>query len=73
MRDLLYLRRYLRRYGKMMVLAFAVMMAAGALGPLAMSKTKEVFDSLFPGTGVVAPLPGDDGKPTPTEAPRSRS
>lgn len=70
MRDLLYLRRYLRRYGKMMVLAFAVMMAAGALGPLAMSKTKEVFDSLFPGTGVVAPLPGDDGKPTPTEAPR---
>lgn len=70
MRDLLYLRRYLRRYGKMMVLAFAVMMAAGALGPLAMSKTKEVFDSLFPGTGVVAPLPGDAGKPTPTEAPR---
>lgn len=70
MRDLLYLRRYLRRYGKMMVLAFVVMMAAGALGPLAMSKTKEVFDSLFPGTGVVAPLPGDSGKPAPVEAPQ---
>ncbi len=52
MRDLLYLLRYLRPYRTALVIGLVVMALAGALVPEALSRTKAVFDGIFPGSNI---------------------
>lgn len=64
MRDLLYLRKFLRPYWKAVVVATVVMFLAGALVPEALSKTKEVFDGIFHEAGALGfPTGIDDDAP----------
>ncbi len=62
MRDLLYLLRYLRPYRMALVIGLVVMAVAGALVPEALSRTKAVFDGIFPGSAVTA-LPSAETEP----------
>jgi len=59
MRDLWALRGYIKPYWKVVVLSLLIMGAAGVLAPLAVSKTKALFDSIFEqvgaGPGAAAP------------------
>ncbi len=55
MRDLLWLGRFVRPYWKVGIVALVVMVAAGALVPEALARTKAVFDGIFPGA---QPIPG---------------
>ena len=48
MRDLWYLRGYVRPYWKAVVLALVIMGASGFLMPEAIGKTRQMFDSIFP-------------------------
>ncbi|HCA48430.1 MAG TPA: ABC transporter ATP-binding protein [Armatimonadetes bacterium] len=57
MRDLLYLLRYLRSYRMALVIGLIVMALAGALVPEALSRTKAVFDGIFPDSAVTAAIP----------------
>ncbi len=57
MSDLWRLRVYLKPYWKGVVLALLVMCAAGALAPLAISKTKHLFDAII--GPVAGSVPGD--------------
>ncbi|NLO04614.1 MAG: ABC transporter ATP-binding protein [candidate division WS1 bacterium] len=57
MRDLWYLRKYLRPYRKVVIVAGITMFLAGALVPEALSRTKAVFDGIFPDTSAMAGIP----------------
>ncbi len=61
MRDLWYLRRFLRPYWRVVAVAFVIMFAAGALVPEAYARTKAVFDGIFPNARVVQAVPGETG------------
>ncbi len=56
MRDLLWLGRFVRPYWKAGIVALVVMIAAGALVPEALARTKAVFDGIFPHAQII---PGD--------------
>ncbi len=68
MRDLLYLRKFLRPYWKVGIVALVVMFLAGALVPEALSRTKEVFDGVFHEAGALGFPTGPDAEVDP-EAP----
>ncbi|MGI5816913.1 MAG: ABC transporter ATP-binding protein [Armatimonadota bacterium] len=57
MSDLWYLRRFLRPYRTALIIGIIVMAAAGALVPEALSRTKAVFDGIFPDSPSVAEIP----------------
>ena len=60
MKDLLYLLKYLRRYRVAMAAGLLVMALAGGLVPEALSKTKRVFDGIFPGANIGVETSAED-------------
>lgn len=60
MSDLWYLLRFLRPYRTALVVGLIVMAAAGALVPEALSRTKAVFDGIFPGAETVVAVPAEE-------------
>ncbi|MGM0492798.1 MAG: ABC transporter ATP-binding protein [Armatimonadota bacterium] len=60
MSDLWYLRRFLRPYRLALVIGLIVMAAAGALVPEALSRTKAVFDGIFPESPAEIQMPVDE-------------
>ncbi len=57
MKDLWYLRRFLRPYRAALVIGIVVMIAAGALVPEALARTKAVFDGIFPESDTAVSVP----------------
>lgn len=53
MKDLFWLRRFMRPYRAVAIIALVVMIAAGALVPEALARTKAVFDGIFPQARIV--------------------